>query len=226
MVDVNAQIDAVTRGLQTMDVDGEPARVQTLVQTYPAPIHDVWDAVTSAERIPRWFLPISGDLRLGGHYQLEGNAGGEVQECSPPAGGAAHYRITWGFGGGGDTWVTVRLEAASADETTLELEHIAKVADVPETMWEQFGPAATGIGWDSGLLGLALHLGGAVDGPTPEEGAAWMLSEDGKAFSRGSADGWAAAHVDDGADADTAARVAEATYLLYTGQSAAGMPEA
>ena len=45
----------------------------------------MWDAVTSAERIPRWFLPISGDLRLGGRYQLEGNAGGEVLECAPPA---------------------------------------------------------------------------------------------------------------------------------------------
>ena len=92
MVDVNAQIAAVNRGLQTMDVDGEPARVQTLAQTYPSPIDDVWDAVTTADRIARWFLPVSGDLRLGGHFQLEGNAGGEVQECAPPADGAAHYR--------------------------------------------------------------------------------------------------------------------------------------
>ena len=25
---------------------------------------------------PPWFLPVSGDLRVGGHFQLEGNAGG------------------------------------------------------------------------------------------------------------------------------------------------------
>ncbi|GAA1961327.1 SRPBCC domain-containing protein [Microbacterium deminutum] len=226
MVDVNAQIDAVTRGVQTMDVDGEPARVQTVAQTFPAPIDDVWDAITSAERIPRWFLPISGELRLGGHYQLEGNAGGEVQECAPPTGGAAHYRITWAYGGGADTWVTVRLEAVSAEATLLELEHIAKVADVPDAMWAQFGPSGTGIGWDSGFLGLALHLGGAGDGPTPEEGMAWMMSDEGRRFARGAADGWAAAHVEDGADADTAARAAEATYHMYTGQSVEGMPDA
>jgi hypothetical protein len=39
---------------------------------YPASQSDLWDAVTNADRIPRWFLPVSGDLRLGGHYQLEG----------------------------------------------------------------------------------------------------------------------------------------------------------
>ena len=117
MVDVNAQIQAVTRGVQTIEVDGEPARVQTVAQTFPSPIDDVWDAVTSAERIPRWFLPVSGDLRLGGHYQLEGNAGGEVQECAPPAGGAAHYRITWAYGGGGTPGSLCGSTAVSAEET-------------------------------------------------------------------------------------------------------------
>ena len=33
-----------------------------------AAIDDVWDACTNPERIPRWFLPVSGDLRLGGRY--------------------------------------------------------------------------------------------------------------------------------------------------------------
>ena len=44
----------------------------------------LWDACTNAERIPRWFLPVSGDLRLGGRYQLEGNAGGTIERCDPP----------------------------------------------------------------------------------------------------------------------------------------------
>jgi hypothetical protein len=97
---------------------------------------------------------------------------------------------------------------------------------VPEGMWSRFGPSATGIGWDSGLLGLALHLGAATDGPTPEEGPAWMLSDEGRRFTRASAQSWAAAQVEDGAGEEAATRAAEATYLLYTGQSAEGMPEA
>jgi hypothetical protein len=52
-------------------------------------VEDVWDAITSAERIPRRFLPVSGDLRLG-RYQLQGNAGGEITGCNPPR----HLRLS------------------------------------------------------------------------------------------------------------------------------------
>ena len=34
---------------------------------------------------PRWFLPISGELRLGGRYQLTGNAGGTDHPLRPAA---------------------------------------------------------------------------------------------------------------------------------------------
>lgn len=216
MVDVNAQIEAVTRSLQTTDIDGQPTRVQSLTQDYPAAIGDVWEAMTTVERIQRWFLPISGDLRLGGKYQLEGNAGGEILECVPPAEGVAHYRVSWVFGGGADTWLTVRLSSLGADRTRVELEHVARVADIPEEMWTQFGPAGTGIGWDSALLGLSGHLGAIQHRITPEEGMAWMLSDEGKQFSRLSADAWAQAHEADGADPETAARAADATYAMYT----------
>ena len=65
-MDIDAQIDAVDRALTTGTRDGAETHVQTLAQTYRAPIDDVWDAFTSAERLPRWFLPVSGELRLGG----------------------------------------------------------------------------------------------------------------------------------------------------------------
>ena len=126
MVDVNAQIQAVTRDLQTMDVDGEPARVQTVAQTFPAPIDDVWDAVTSPDRIPRWFMPVEGDLRLGGRYQLVGNAGGTILECTPPQDGTAGYRVTWEYGGG-MSWVEIGLTSVDSESTRLELTHIAQI---------------------------------------------------------------------------------------------------
>src|SRR5690606_29704134 len=100
MVDVPTQLKSVTRATRTEDRDGEPSYVQSLEQTYPSPLPDVWEAVTTAERITRWFLPVTGELELGGHYQLEGNAGGTVLDCTPPADGAAEYRVTWEFGGG------------------------------------------------------------------------------------------------------------------------------
>lgn len=215
MVDVQRQLDAVTRGVTTGERDGAETRVQTLAQTYPAPIEDVWDAVTT-DRIGRWFLPISGDLRLGGRYQLEGNAGGEVRECSPPRDGDAHYAATWEFGGG-VTWLEVRLTSEGDSATRLELTHTARADDMPPGFWEQYGPGATGVGWDGGMLGLAIHLSSEVDGPTPAEAAAWAATEEGVAFYRGAADGWGRAHEGFGADAAAAARAADNTFAFYTG---------
>ena len=56
--------------------------------------------------------------------------------------------------------------------TRLELEHVARDADVPAEMSEMFGPGATGVGWDGGLLGLGLHLASPDTAMTPAEGEA------------------------------------------------------
>ncbi|MDQ2689455.1 MAG: SRPBCC domain-containing protein [Actinomycetota bacterium] len=216
MVDVNAQIEAVARGVDGVERDGKTSYVQTLTQDYPSPLHDVWDAVTAADRIPRWFLPVSGDLRPAGRYQLDGNAGGEVLECAPPSAGAAHYRITWEFGGS-VSWVTVRLTSIEPEITRLELEHTAPAANMPPGFWEQYGPGATGVGWDGGLLGLALHLAGDTS-VTPADAEAWAVSDEGRAFHRAAASAWGRAHVASGADPDDATRAADNTYAFYTGQ--------
>ena len=49
-------------------------------------------------------MPVSGDLRLGGRFQLQGNAGGGITRCAPPR----HLAVTWEFGGQ-VSWVDVRL---------------------------------------------------------------------------------------------------------------------
>ena len=78
MIDIVREIEAVQREVGAgRTAVGEGAR-SAWSATYDAPIDDVWDALTNPERIGRWFLPISGDYRLGGRYQFEGNAGGEI----------------------------------------------------------------------------------------------------------------------------------------------------
>ena len=78
--DIADLIGAVNREVSQRDHEGRPARVVVASRTYRTTREDLWDAVTNPGRIPRWFLPISGELRLGGRYQLQGNAGGRSVE--------------------------------------------------------------------------------------------------------------------------------------------------
>ncbi|MQA26613.1 MAG: polyketide cyclase, partial [Micromonosporaceae bacterium] len=84
MIDIVGQLNAIRREVGERRIPAGEGRAVRLRREYDAPIEDVWDAITNAERINRWFLPVSGDLRLGGTYQLKGNAGGEIRRCEPP----------------------------------------------------------------------------------------------------------------------------------------------
>jgi uncharacterized protein YndB with AHSA1/START domain len=203
-------LGAEFRRFENREHEGKPARVVIAVRTYDTDPEDLWDALTNSERIPRWFLPIEGDLKLGGRYQLKGNAGGTITRCEPPQA----LDVTWEFGGG-ISWVTVRLEH-ERERTRLTLEHIVHASDVDEH-WAKFGPGAVGVGWDLALLGMGLYLDG---GGTPVDHTAvhgWMASEEGKAFMRASAKSWSDAHIEAGEDRDVARGMAERTVAAYTG---------
>jgi uncharacterized protein YndB with AHSA1/START domain len=161
---------------RSVGADGD-AHVVELRRTYPAPVEDVWDAVTNAERIPRWFLPVSGDLRPGGRFQLEGNAGGEILTCEPPS----LLRVTFG---GPASIVELRLTPQGDGETVLELEHTVPI----EMAQSGAGALYVGPGWDGALMGLGLFLrGDAVGDPV-----AAANSTEAREFSRQSVSAWAA----------------------------------
>lgn len=209
-IDVSGTIDAVTRAVFAREVGDAPASVLVAARDYRAPIDDVWAALTTATLIPRWFMPISGDLRPGGRYQLEGNAGGEILACDAPH----RLAITWEMHGQ-VSWVTVRLATAGVSGTRLELEH---VAHVPGEFWDQFGPGAVGVGWDCGLLGLDQYFAAdrTVD---PESAAAWMASDEGRRFLQRSSDAWCAASIAAGTEPEAATAAAARTYAFYTGEA-------
>jgi uncharacterized protein YndB with AHSA1/START domain len=208
--DIAREIGAITREVFDREHAGRPARVVVASRTYDGDLDEVWDALTQPERIARWFLPISGELRLHGRYQLEGNAGGQITVCEPPG----HFALTWEFGGE-VTWVDVRLTPEPNGETRLVLEHTAHIDD---ERWQQFGPGAVGVGWDLTLLGLGRHLasGAAVD---PKAALSWLGTDEGKQFVRGSSDGWRRASAASGTPEDAANAAAERTFAAYTGAS-------
>jgi len=207
MINVDQQINAVERAIGSRPLSAGQARTLTISQTYDATIDDVWDACTNPERLPRWFLPVTGDLRPGGHYQLQDNANGTIETCQPPTG----FNATWEFFGE-VSWVEVRL-AEIPGGTRLTLEHLAHIDD---ERWAEFGPGAVGIGWDLTLLGLALHLPAGV-GVAKTDSEAWSTSEEGRDFMSLSSDRWRDASVAAGTDAARAAAAAERTTAFYTG---------
>ena len=201
-----SKVGKVTRKLDTVERGGRPAWRLTATRIYDTDLDDAWDALTNPERIPRWFLPISGDLKVGGRYQFTGNAGGVIERCEPPRSVA----ITWEMQGD-VSWVSVQLEAQGS-ATWLTLEHIAHV---PEALFDQFGPGGIGVGWDLGLMGLGEHLrtGTSLD---PKAVEAWTTSPEGRAVVEGSSNAWAEASIAAGTDATQAKAAAARVTDFYS----------
>jgi uncharacterized protein YndB with AHSA1/START domain len=208
MIDVVSEIEATHREVGEGRIAAGTGRAIRLRRDYDAPIEDVWDALTNPERIGRWFLPIKGEYRVGGTYQFEGNAGGEIVACERPN----RLKVTWVYGevtsDADISELEVRLSPVDGGLTRFELEH---TAIVPDDRWDEYGPGAVGTGWDGGLLGLTLHLRGkALDDPV-----AWQSSAEGRAFATRSSEAWGDAHRAAGADPETVARGVANTTAFY-----------
>jgi uncharacterized protein YndB with AHSA1/START domain len=196
MIDVTEQINRAERRVGTRTLAAGEARTVTISRVYDTTVDDLWDACTSPERIPRWFLPVEGDLRLGGRYAFQGNASGTIERCEPP------HRLdaTWEFGGQ-TSWVEVRI-TPEGERARFTLAHVAHVSD---ELWAQYGPGAVGLGWDGAVLGLTLHLEG---GERPEDPIAWQTSDEGREFYTLASAHWARASIAAGT-AESEARAAE-----------------
>jgi uncharacterized protein YndB with AHSA1/START domain len=198
MIDIVSQLNAIYRKVEQLPAaTGSGERVSVLLRrSYDAPIDDVWDAVTKPDRIKRWFMPITGELRVGGNFQLEGNAGGEILACEPP-----HLlRVTFG---GPTSLVEVRLTVQGEGGAMLELEHTVPI----EMAQSVAGALYVGPGWDGALMGLDLFLRGEAIG----DPAAAANTPTAQKFSRGSVQAWAEVVKDSGAA--TAEQIAAATEI-------------
>jgi uncharacterized protein YndB with AHSA1/START domain len=196
MIDIASQLKAIHRQVeQQLPADGSGERVSVLLRRgYDAPIDDVWDAVTQPDRIKRWLMPISGELRVGGSFQLEGNAGGEILTCEPPR----LLKVTFGAP---TSIVEVRLTPDGDGDTLLELEHTVPI----EIAQSGAGALYVGPGWDGALLGLGLFLRGEAVG----DPVAAANSPEAQEFSKQSVHAWAEVVKDSGTA--TAEQLAGAT---------------
>jgi uncharacterized protein YndB with AHSA1/START domain len=147
VIDMLEHINAVQREVSRT---GETVTV-VMRRSYRAEPEELWDALTDPERMRRWFLPVTGDLKVGGTFQLEHNAGGEILECEPPE----RFKVTFGDP---TSLLEIRLRPGSGASTELVLEHAMGEPPAPGGS----GALWVGPGWDGGLLGLALYIAGEL----------------------------------------------------------------
>jgi uncharacterized protein YndB with AHSA1/START domain len=199
--DLAADLAAVDRHVERLDDDGGLVVVR-VTRTYPAPRPDVWSAFVEPDRLARWFLPVSGDLRVGGEFATEGNASGRVLRCEPPA----LLEVTWG-----DDASIVRLTLSDDDAgtTTVHIRHSVPLAMAGSGA----GALFSGPGWDQLLAGLA----GYVRGEVVTDPAAAYSSVAGQRFVRASLDAWSAVIERSGtATRDEVAATMEAVLPMWT----------
>ncbi len=206
--DFVSHLEAVERSVLYLDRDGQAAGAVILSRSYMTTVNDLWDALTNGDRIPRWFLPISGELELGGRFQFEGNAGGTITVCER----LSYLAVTWEFGPH-VSWVEARVSDDEAGHARFTLVHTAHLSE----QWNEYGAGATGVGWEMGLLGLALHIDQPEE-PKPDE-ATFHITPHGKALITGSSEAWGEASVSSGTDTEAARAAAGRTTAFYTGEA-------
>ncbi|NJQ06940.1 SRPBCC domain-containing protein [Streptomyces lonarensis] len=207
-LDLDRQAREVTRGVRPGSRDGRETEVVTLTQSHPVGREQLWAACTTVEGLARWMPPVSGELREGGRYQLDGNAGGRILRCDPPR----SFTATWEYGG--DTsWVTATVEPDPDDtaRARLTLEH----ASVPDPAFRaRYGPGATGVGWDLALSALAAHLAGAAASAGPDSAATDPAYQ---RFVAATATAWAEQDIVAGSPAEAARDAGRRTTAFFTG---------
>jgi uncharacterized protein YndB with AHSA1/START domain len=161
MTDKASSLAETSREVGRRRIGAGEARTALIRRRYDAEIEDLWEACTTPERLNRWFLPVSGDLRVGGRFSLQGNASGEILRCEPPR----LLKLTWAYGDRPVDEVELRLSPAEGGATVLEIEH-ATVSRLVEWEGQMLDVIpGVGVGWE---LPLASRCPGtcATSSPT------------------------------------------------------------
>jgi len=144
------------------------ARVAVFTRTYETTIDDLWSACTDPERLQRWYVPVTGDFRVGGTFQQVNMGSGTIVACEAPS------LLKLSLGGGVDE-IELRLFPGTEEgTTTLELQH-ATTLDSHEIGGEMYDAIfCMGGGYYPRLYALDLYLRGEL--PEDYDSSAFHLN--------------------------------------------------
>lgn len=153
---------AVERGAEpagpptTAPNDGSTPLAVRFERAYPTSANDLWDALTTPERVGRWLGVLTGDLRAGGDFRLDmaepagtdedARNWGRILECEP----RRRLLVTWEATGQATSEVEVTAFAVG-QRALLTLEH----RDLSEPSARGYG-----AGWHDFLDRLENDLAG------------------------------------------------------------------
>lgn len=148
----------------------EEEQTITVSRSYRAPIVEVWDALTTPERVARWYGAVVGPQprRAGDGFEVDLGGGmvrrAVLEECDAPS--ALTY--TWWSGDDDPGLVRIRLDAIGDAETRLTVQHDRLR---PHRM------LGYGGGWEHNLVSLAAVVGAPAEPEVAGEvrGRRWEL---------------------------------------------------
>jgi uncharacterized protein YndB with AHSA1/START domain len=157
--------------LEHRTIDAGEARVAVFTRTYETSVEDLWDACTNPERLRRWYVPVSGDLRVGGRFQQVNMGSGTIVVCEPPR------LLKLSLGERGADEIELRLSpGAESGTASLELKH-ATTLDSHEIGGQMYDAVfCMGGGYYPRLVALDMHLRGTL--PDDYDSAAFHLNPD------------------------------------------------
>ena len=145
MIDVTQQISTVERRVGRRTLEAGEARTVTIAALRHAARGPV-GRVHQPRAHPRWFLPVTGDLRLGGRYAFEGNASRHDRALRA----APLVQRDLGVRRRRSSWIELASRPTRRRHPVRARPHRPR----RRRDWAQFGPGAVGVGWDLGVLGL------------------------------------------------------------------------
>ena len=196
----------IQREVRATSKDGESFRSVTLSCDLKTAIDPLWVAISHKDSIEKWFQPVTGELKLGGRFQIQDNAAGSVVSCQA----GDNFSITWEFAG--DTsWVDVSLVELDNASVRFSISHTMNFSE----HWTHYGPGATGVGWELSLYGLAFFLLHPDEQKFDE--TEFVSSPIGRSVIAESSEGWAEAGITSGIEPNHARQAAQRTTTFYIG---------